>query len=440
VRRSLIVTVAATVAMVLVAMLVPMAVLVQSYALEDRLAQAALEVQATESVISGAGEDLGAVAVYVDGLNGGDSGITTTVLYPATADRPATAIGPTPGEDARVEQARATGRARVDDVGGGAQILVPVSLGGSSTLPELTPVVRVEVSGPGLGSGVLRAWSILLALGLVLWLGAVLLADRLGRSFVRPIAGLARHAETLGEGRRAEPVPVEGPAEVRALGAALQRLVDRIEVLLERERRGVSDLSHRLRTPVTALRLRAERLSDREEAERIQGDLDELEGMVDHLVDQARRSEREGLVARADAVAVVGERVRFWLALAEDQGREVEVDLPEGALLVGASEGDLAALVDALLDNVFSHTSEGEPVRVELGPGPGGGALLVVEDGGPGYPDSLDVADRGVSGGGSSGLGISIVATTAEASGGRLSLGSSRWGGARTEVLLGPPA
>ena len=60
-RRSLIVTVAATVAMVLVAMLVPMAVLVQSYALEDRLAQAALEVQATESVVSGAGEDLGAV-------------------------------------------------------------------------------------------------------------------------------------------------------------------------------------------------------------------------------------------------------------------------------------------------------------------------------------------------------------------------------------------
>jgi len=435
VRRSLIVTVAATVAMVLVAMLVPMAVLVQSYALEDRLAQAALEVQATESVISGAGEDLGAVSVYVDGVNGHDNGITTTVLYPD-----GTAIGPTPGEDARVEQARATGRARVDDVGGGAQILVPVSLGGSSTLPDLTPVVRVEVSAPGLGSGVLRAWSILLALGLVLWLGAVLLADRLGRSFVRPIAGLARHAETLGEGRRAEPVPVDGPAEVQALGAALQRLVDRIEVLLERERRGVSDLSHRLRTPVTALRLRAERLSDRDEAERIQGDLDELEGMVDHLVDQARRSEREGLVARADAVAVVGERVRFWLALAEDQGREVEVELPEGPLLVAASDGDLAALVDALLDNVFSHTSEGEPVRVELGPTPAGGALLVVEDGGPGYPDSLDVADRGVSGGGSSGLGISIVATTAEASGGRLSLGSSRWGGARTEVLLGAPA
>ncbi|WP_432478142.1 ATP-binding protein [Nocardioides sp. GXQ0305] len=433
-RRSLIVTVAATVAMVLVAMLVPMGVLVQSYALEDRLAQAALEVQATESVVSRA--DRGAVSVYLDSVNGDDNGITTTVLYP---DGPAVGPGP-PGEARRVEQARSTGRARVDDVDGGAQILVPVSLGGSSTLPQLTPVVQVDVAAPGTGSGVLLAWTILLLLGLVLWGGAVLLADRLGRSFVGPIAALASSAEDLGTGRQAAPVPIGGPVEVQALGVALQRLVDRIEVLLERERRGVSDLSHRLRTPVTALRLRAERLADRDEAERIQSDLDELEAMVDHLVVQARRSEREGLVAMADAGAVVRDRVDFWLALAEDQGRDVAVDLPRDPLPVGASEDDLAALVDALLDNVFTHAPEGSPVAVTLQAAPAGGALLVVEDGGPGYPEGLDVTDRGVSGGGSTGLGMSIVATTAEASGGSLVLGSSRWGGARTEVRLGPPA
>ena len=52
-RRSLILTVAAATAMVLLAMLVPMAVLVRSYAGEDLLARAALEVQATETVVSG---------------------------------------------------------------------------------------------------------------------------------------------------------------------------------------------------------------------------------------------------------------------------------------------------------------------------------------------------------------------------------------------------
>ena len=56
-RRSLIVTVAAAVSMVLLAMLVPMAILLRDYALEDRLASAALEVQATESVVSGAGTE-----------------------------------------------------------------------------------------------------------------------------------------------------------------------------------------------------------------------------------------------------------------------------------------------------------------------------------------------------------------------------------------------
>ncbi len=60
-RRQLIVTVAAVVSMVLLAMLVPLALLVRSYALEDRVARAALEVQATETVVSGAGDDKGDV-------------------------------------------------------------------------------------------------------------------------------------------------------------------------------------------------------------------------------------------------------------------------------------------------------------------------------------------------------------------------------------------
>jgi hypothetical protein len=92
VRRSLILTVASAVAMVLLAMLVPMAILLRDYALEDRLASAALEVQATESVVSGAGDDDGDVAVYLARINAA-SDTVTTVLYPG--DR--TDIGPQPG-------------------------------------------------------------------------------------------------------------------------------------------------------------------------------------------------------------------------------------------------------------------------------------------------------------------------------------------------------
>ena len=435
-RRQLIVTVAAVVSMVLLAMLVPTAVLVRSYALEDRLSRAALEVQATETVVSGAGEDLGDVNIYLDAINAADDGIQTTVLY---AD--GTGVGPHPGEDARVAEARRTGQARVDDVEGGAQILVPVSLGGSTGAPRDTPVIRVIVREPGLDSGVGRAWLLLATLGIVLLGGALVLADRLGRSFVRPLADLADRARTLGTADGgAVPTTVSGPPEVRDLAETLNRLVSRVEVLLERERQAVSDLSHRLRTPVTALRLRIEGVGDPAERERLSGDLDELQSMVDHVVREARRSEREGLVAGTDGLAVLAERAEFWRPLAEDQERGFRVDVTGvGPVRVRASSADLIALLDALMDNVFTHTDEGVAVRVSLAARLDGGLLLVVEDDGPGYPDDLDVTRRGTSGAGSTGLGMSIVATTAAESGGRLVLGRTKTGGARAEVALGPP-
>jgi signal transduction histidine kinase len=292
VRRSLILTVAAAVTMVLLAMLVPMAVLLRDYALEDRLSRAALEVQATESVVSG--QDRGAVAVYLERINE-DPDTRTTVLYPPDDLHPeGQDVGPDPGQDARVVEARATGQARVDDVDGGAEFLVPVSLSGSSAAPERTPVIRVVVEAPGLRSTVVRSWLVLLSLGIVLLAGALLLADRLGRSFVGPIRGLATYAQQLGDRRRPEPLRLDGPPEVRELGQAMARLVERIDVLLERERAGVADLSHRLRTPITALRLRVDGVRDPDARARLGADLDELEQMVDHVVREARRSEREG--------------------------------------------------------------------------------------------------------------------------------------------------
>ncbi|WP_134741496.1 HAMP domain-containing sensor histidine kinase [Nocardioides sp. 503] len=437
-RRSLILTVAAAVTMVLLAMLVPMAVLLRDYALEDRLSRAALEVQATESVVSG--QDRGAVSLYLESINE-DPDTQTTVLYPPDEVHPGGQdVGPDPGQDARVIEARATGQARVDDVDGGAEFLVPVSLSGSSAAPERTPVIRVVVAQPGLQSTVVRSWLVLLALGIVLLAGALLLADRLGRSFVLPIRGLATYAQQLGDRRRPARLVTDGPPEVRELAQAMARLVERIEVLLERERAGVADLSHRLRTPITALRLRVDGVADADSRARLGADLDELEQMVDHVVREARRSEREGLVPECDAVAVLRERAAFWQPLAEDQDRDFTVDVTAASPTpVRASEEDLSAVADVLLDNVFTHTPDGAAVRLGVTARPGGGVVLTVEDGGPGLPDDLDVAGRGTSGAGSTGLGLAIVDRTATESGGGLSLSRSPYGGARVVVELGAP-
>lgn len=429
-RRSLLVTAGAAISMVLLAMLVPMAILVRSYALEDRLARAALEVQAVETVVSRY-DDKGSVAVYLDRLNDANGHTQVTVLYPDGVH-----VGPDGGVDTRVLDARNTGRARVDDVDDGSQILVPVSRGGNSALPSQTPVIRVVVEEPGLDSSVGVAWGLLVVLGLALLAGSLVVVDRLGRSFVQPIRQLAEHTQTLGRTGTIEPLAaVDGPAEVQELAGAVDRLVSRIQLLLARERESVADLSHRLRTPVTALRLRVETVGDDDLRERLGADLDSLEATVDEIVREARRSEREGLDPRTDAVAVLAERVRHWEALAEDQGRPWDVDVAPSGPTLRASRADLEAMADVLLDNVFSHTPDDAAVRITVAAADDR-VDLVVEDAGPGLPVGLDAVGRGASGAGSTGLGLSIAVRTAEETGGSLTTGTSDMGGARVAVTL----
>jgi signal transduction histidine kinase len=86
---------------------------------------------------------------------------------------------------------------------------------------------------------------------------------------------------------------------------------------------------------------------------------------------------------------------------------------------------------------VFAHTPEGTAFGVRLRPRPGGGAVLSVQDGGPGFAGH-DPVRRGASGGGSTGLGLDIVRQAAEASGGSLTIGNAAAGG-QAVVELGPP-
>nr|WP_275585749.1 sensor histidine kinase [Geodermatophilus sabuli] len=266
---------------------------------------------------------------------------------------------------------------------------------------------------------------------------ALVVADRLARSLTRPVTDLATTALRLGSGDLTARVTPDGPVEVREVGTALNRLAGRIGELLTAERESAADLAHRLRTPLTALRLDAEALPAAADRERLLDDVDALSRGVDEVISEARRTVREGLGAGCDAVAVLADRVRFWSVLAEEEQRDVGVQLAEGPLPVRVAAADLGAAVDALLGNVFAHTPEGTGFRVAVRPRDGGGAVVTVADRGPGMTD--DAVGRGHSGGGSTGLGLDIARRTAEGSGGRLRLAASATG---TDVTLelGPPA
>jgi signal transduction histidine kinase len=126
--------------------------------------------------------------------------------------------------------------------------------------------------------------------------------------------------------------------------------------------------------------------------------------------------------------------VRFWSALAEEQHRAVEASLPDVSLAVRASADDLAAAVDALLENVIAHTPEGAGLAVRLW-SDAQNVVLQIADDGPGLPE--DALVRGRSDRGSTGLGLDIARRCAEASGGSMEIARRKQGGALVTLRLG---
>ena len=288
-------------------------------------------------------------------------------------------------------------------------------------------------------AGVLRRTLVIGALAIVLMAAAALAADRLARRVTEPIQEVAQAADAMREGSLDVRVTEAGMPEVVTLAKALNRLAERVGRLLSAERDAVADLSHRLRTPVTALRLDTEMITDPDVSERLRTHITQLERTVDAFVHDARRPTRADATGSCDAAKVVRERVAFWSALAEEQDRPLRTAVPERPLRAKVSANDLSDVVDVLLDNVFAHTDDGVPIEVWVVPRADGAIVLTVEDGGPGLPAG-DIVSRGSSGAGSTGLGLDIARRAAMASGGWLELGQSRLGGALVRVVLGRAA
>lgn len=423
-RLRILLTVASATVLVLLAFLLPLAVLIGSVAENRATSAATVKVQPLVPLVGSV--DRSTLRLSVDQLNA-SSDYPVTVFLPRGEPIGASAVR---GES--VELA-ATGRTVTADTGDGREILIPV-LG----LPQGPAVIRVLIPSAALGEGVTSARLALLGLGAVLLVLALAVGDAVARSFLRPVRELADTAERLAAGDLGARVEPSGPPETRAVGAELNRLASRIRELLAAEREAVADLSHRLRTPVTALRLDADGLRDADERQRISGDVADLSRMVDEVIREARRPVREGLRVGCDAAAVVAERAQFWRVLAEDTDRRMDIDLPSGPVPVRCGAEDLAIAVDALLGNVFAHTPDATPFEVRLVRQPTGGGRLVVRDRGPGLPGH-DVVVRGSSGGGSSGLGLDIVRRTAEAAGGSMRVWSPPVGGVEVVVELPAP-
>ncbi|MGZ4695189.1 MAG: sensor histidine kinase [Acidimicrobiales bacterium] len=430
-RRQLVLGAAAITTTIVLAFAIPLGIMIRSVANDRALTTGERAAQALAPVLA-SDTDLPTIEQVVRGLI--DPAAGTVSVVRADGD----VLGAAVVDQDAVALARQSKQQFSTPVDGGRLVLVPVAV------KDGTDVITVLVPTSVLDKGVRQAWLLLGGLSVALVLAAIVVADRLARTVVLPVRDLAATAERLGQGDLEARVEPSGPPEVIEVGHVLNRLAGRIAELLAAERELVADLSHRLRTPITALRLDADGLHDPAERERVTVDVDELVRAVDRLIDEARRPVREGVGSSCDLAEVTRDRVRFWEVLAEEQGRTFTTDIHPGPCQVAATGDDVEAALDALLGNVLSHTPEGTDFRVSLGPAPMKRAtdapawLLVLDDDGPGFP-AEGVITRGSSGAGSTGLGLDIVRRTAEHTGGSVRLASSTSGGARIEVTFGAP-
>lgn len=417
-RRRLTLLSAATSGLIALAFVIPLAVVVRELAHDRALTRAETDAQVLALSLTVAEDD--ELAPNARSIVDASDDIISVIL----PDR--TVIGEPLRDGERISQplSGTAGRAVLD---GGEAVYAP-ALG-----PDGISVVRIFVPDAELMQGVRSAWVVLGLLGIGLVALAVALSDRLGRALRTPIDDLAAAAQRIGSGDLESRVDPSGPPELTMVGEQFNRMAEDVASLLQRERELAADLSHRLRTPMMAIRLGIDGLDSAADRERLLGDLASLEKAVDGVIEETRRPDTGSLGDPIPLVATIKERVDFWLALAEEQGRAATFAPGHREILVPIRRSDLVAILDALLGNVFTHTPEGTSYAVSVGVD-AGMATVHIDDAGSGIP--TEAAARGVSGAGSTGLGLDIVHRLVTAAGGSASIARSPLGGARVTIRL----
>ncbi|WP_108986690.1 sensor histidine kinase [Streptomyces coelicoflavus] len=424
----------AVTAMVVVAFAVPLGLVIREMARDRAFSNAEREAAAVAPALSITTDREQLERVVASA--GSDAGMAVHIPAPGDGSGDATDIGRQRATDEDIAAVREMGRASTTEVGGGSTLLQPVALSSGEIA-----VVEVYVPESAVTNGVGTAWAVLAAVGAALIVGSVAVADRLGVRMVQPARRLVDGAHELGEGRLGARVPVEGPDELRRAAVAFNSMADQVVQLLANERELAADLSHRLRTPLTVLRLNAASLGDGPAAEQTRAAVEQLEREVDTIIRTARDAKPQtaaaGPGAGCDAAEVVRERMGFWSALAEDEGRKWRVAGADRPVRIPVARADLAASLDALLGNVFRHTAEGTAFAVDLHNGEDA-VIVLVSDAGTGISDPEAAMARGRGSGtdGSTGLGLDIVRRMAESTGGDVRIGSSVLGGTEVRIWI----
>jgi signal transduction histidine kinase len=270
----------------------------------------------------------------------------------------------------------------------------------------------------------------------VMALALVVIVIVMVRRITRPMHRLAAAADRLGRGEAVEPLREEGPGDVRRTTRAFDRMRERLQRFVQDRTRMLAAVSHDLRTPLTALRLRAEFIEDSETRERLLATIDEMTAMVEAALAFAREEAAQEDTRTVDLAALI-ESVCVDFA---DLGKDVAF-APGERMAYACRPIGLKRAIRNVVENAVRYAG-GATVAIARTEA---AYRVTVEDDGPGIPETdldrvfepfmrLEESRNKESGG--IGLGLSIVRSIVQSHGGEVTLRNRKEGGLRVTITL----
>lgn len=262
------------------------------------------------------------------------------------------------------------------------------------------------------------------------------------RFITAPLSSFAEAAYSIGRTRNNGKIAERGPVEIVRVAEALNEMRGRITALLDERVGMLTAISHDLRTPLTRIRLRAERLTHIDAAASLGDgmltDIVRMEQMLAETLTYMRDTTGAEPMLPVDLPSVL-ETICVELA---DLGKDISYQGP-ARLVFRCQAGALTRAITNLVDNGLKY---GNAVKVELQEANTGAVTIEVSDNGPGIPYSMRArvfepffkadAARTASDMDGFGLGLAIVSNVIKAHNGEIDLLPIAPHGTRVRVIL----
>ncbi len=315
-------------------------------------------------------------------------------------------------------------------------------------LVVVAPVIRDETSlrvgvlvlsrsTEALDHRLVALWAWLAVVAVAGLVAAALIATALARWVGRPLGALEAAAQRLGDGALgARAQARSGPREVRRLADNFNQMAARLEALVDGHQAMMADVSHQLRTPLAALRLRLDVLAQEspaaiaEELAGAQEEVARLSRMVDGLLTVARAENASAPAVPVAVESVIRDRVAAWRPAADEKSVSLDSLVLE-PLTARMGDGHLEQVLDNLLANAVEAARPGGQIRVSAAPADRRVRITVADDGPGMSPQQRRAAFRRfvTSTPGGTGLGLAIVHRLVTSNGGTAQLSDTPGGG-----------